>query len=167
VTQASAPRRQSTSKPNKDINQEQRNKTQKHHQLDVLEPHPPLQRPTPDPEVLRILSQTTRLVNQHVHMLAPLHNALNVLDHNVVDLTDFSLRSLQGIILAVKGTLFCHEPLQGAVEARTPVWRQVGEVCILGVKLCEELFLKFYQEAKGNSLPEFLVRNDQERQAAS
>jgi hypothetical protein len=141
VTQASAPSRQPTPEPNKDINQEQRYKTQKHHQLDVLEPHPPLQRPAPDPEVLRILSQTTRLIDQHVHMLAPLHNTLNVLNHDVLDLTDFSLRGLQRIVLAVKGALFSHEPLQRAVEARAPVWRQVRKVCVLGVELCKELLL--------------------------
>jgi hypothetical protein len=121
--------RQSTPKSNKQIYQENDYEAQQDHQFDILPPHSPLQRPRSDPEVSRVVSQSARLVNQDIHVLAALQDTLDILCHNLPHSLDLTLRSAQSVSLSgLRRTLLDHQLLQRYIKARAPVGRQVGEV---------------------------------------
>lgn len=100
-------------------------------------------------------------------MLSALKHALNVLGHNLAHALNLALRRPQRISLPrLRRTLLDHQPLQRAIEARTPVGRQVGEVGRLCVELGQELLLEVRQEAEGDALPEVALRDDEEGESA-
>jgi hypothetical protein len=159
--------RQSATKSNKQINQKDNHQTQQHHQLDILPPHPPLQRPTPHPKVPRIVPQSPRLIHQHRHMLPSLQHPLNILRHNLPHPLDLALRRPQRIRLPrLRSALLDHQPLELAIEACAAVGRQVRKVGLLGRKGGEELLLEVAQEAEGDALAEVALGDDEEGQAA-
>ena len=159
--------RQSAPKPNKQIDQENDHQAEQHHQLDILPPHPPLQRATPHPEIPRVIPQPPRLIHQHSHVLPPLQHPLNVLRHNLPHTLNLALRCPQRIRLAgLRGALLDHQPLELAIEAGTPIGGQVGEVGLLGGEGGEELLLEVAQEAEGDALAEVALGDDEESEAA-
>lgn len=86
-------------------------------------------------------------------MLAPLQHPLNILRHNLPHALDLPLRSPQRISLArLRSALLDHQLLQRAIEARTPVRRQLGKVCVIRGEGVEELLLEVRQEAEGDAL---------------
>jgi len=159
--------RQSTPKPNEQVDQEYDNKAQQHHQLDILPPHPPLQRPRSDPEIPRVISQSARLVHQDVHVLAALQDSLNVLRHDLPHALDLTLRSAQSISLSGLGrALLDHQLLKCSIEARTSVGRQVGEVRLFKREGGKELLLEVRQEAEGDTLAQVTLGDHEEGKAA-
>lgn len=159
--------RKTTAEANKEIDQKDDNERQQHHQFDILPPHPPLERPRPDPEVARILTQSARLVNQHTHMLAPLQHAFNILRHDFSYTLNFALSSSKRILLTgLRTTLLHHHPLQRAIETRTSIRRQVMEIRTARLKLGKELLLKVCQEAKRYALAKVALSNHEEGKAA-
>jgi hypothetical protein len=159
--------RQTTSKANKEVNQEDDDQAQQNHELDVLPPHPPLERATPDPKVSRIVAQAARLVDQNTHMLSTLQHALNVLRHNLPHAINFPLGRAQSILLSsIRAPLLRHHALERTIEACTSIRWQTSKVCLTRLKLGKELLLQVGQEAKGNALAELALRDDEERQAA-
>jgi hypothetical protein len=96
-------------------------------------------------------------------VLAALKDTLNILRHNLPHALDLALRRPQRILLPrLRPALLQHQPLQRAIEARTPVRRQVRKVRRLGLEVAEELLLQVGQEAKGDALAEFALGDDEE-----
>jgi hypothetical protein len=159
--------RQSTPKPNEQVDQKDDHQTQQHHQLHILPPHPPLERTTPDPKVPRILSQPTRLIDQRIHVLSALQHPLNILRHNLPHAINLPLRRAHRIVLARLGpALLDHHALEHAIEARAAIRRQIRKVRLGHFKLGKELLFEVRQEAKGDALAEPLVGDDEKREAA-
>lgn len=159
--------RQPTPKPHKQIDQKNNDQTQQHHQLHILPPHPPLQRPTPHPKIPRVVPKPPRLVHQHGHVLPPLQHPLDVLGHDLAHALDLALRRAQRVRLPrLRGALLDHQALEVAIEGRAAVGRQGRKVCFLGGEGGEEGFLEVAQEAEGDALAEVALGDDEEGEAA-
>ena len=100
-------------------------------------------------------------------MLAPFQHTFNVLCHDFPYALDLALRRPERILLSsLSTTLLYHHPLQRAVETRTPIRRQVMEVCASRLEFSKELLLEVRQEAKGYALAEVAFGDDEEGEAA-
>jgi len=98
-----SPGRQTTSKANKQVNQEYYDDDQQHHKLDILPPHPPTQSPTPDSEIPRGAAQTISLVDEQINALTTLQHALDILGHDLPDAVHLALDIADGVVLAGLG----------------------------------------------------------------
>lgn len=79
---------QAASHTDEKIDEEDYHNSQKHHQLDILPPHPPPQTATTHSEVVRAAAEPISLIDQQINSLTTLQYPLNILCHNVTDAVD-------------------------------------------------------------------------------
>jgi hypothetical protein len=167
MTDTPAPPRQPTSKPHKQVNQENDHHRQKGHDSNVLPPHPPPQSPAPYAELVCAASKPIRLVDQKIDPLAPLKQALNILTHNAPHIINLSLRIRNRVLLAaLRRAILHHQLFQLRIKTPRPITLHTCEVIALDGEVLQEALSDLDEEAEGDASSHRRVRDYEIGEAA-
>jgi len=155
MAKTSPPCRQSTTKADKQIYQENPHQRQERHKSHVFPPHLSSQSRTPHSKVPSTPAQSIRFVNQQIYPFTPLQHSLNILAHNIPHIVNLMLRIPNRVLLArIRRAIANHDRLESSIKRRTPVTREVRKVRrVRRVLLEKNFFLISTRYPNGMRLP--------------
>jgi len=158
MAKTSPPCRQSTTKADKQIYQENPHQRQERHKSHVFPPHLSSQSRTPHSKVPSTPTQSIRFVNQQIYPFTPLQHSLNILAHNIPHIVNLMLRIPNRVLLArIRRAIANHDRLESSIKRRTPVTREVRKVRRVRRVLLEKLLLNLHQIPKRYASPQRLA----------